>query len=702
MQIVAPAGNFACLKAAVNNGADAVYLGMPRFGARAKADNFGGDELKKAIDFAHLFGTKVFVTLNTLIKDNEMNDALDAANFAYECGADAAIVQDIRYIRALKKTLPLFTLHASTQMGVHNEEGAKAILDMGIKRAVLSRETLPCDIEKIKSTGLDIEFFVQGALCVCFSGNCYFSSLASSYSGNRGKCMQLCRKPYTFGKEKGYFLSAKDLCLYDKLSALEELDVDAIKIEGRMRSEEYVAQAVRVYKSNMPPIEAKKALSSVYNRGDYCSAYLDEGAQFNVIYPSSQSNIGRSIGKVERISGKKLFVNGYSPYKNDGFKIMRGGKEICGAAANNGEIHSDGACRVGDEVRLTFDGKLSESLKAISRKIDIEVHAKFSAGIAPEVVVEASSKRITVTGEFAPQTAKSSPLSTDDVKKAFLKVAELPFDPHVTVELDGDLFMPVSELNALRRKAYDAMYNALTVPPTRSEQPPFSISYNKFNGHGNIVQVESLDCITAEVENFADYIALSPADYAAVPAMKVKTNKPVLLSLPVTMRGADREIVKRAIDCDFIYGVISNNYYSLKITDKPILLGTGHNIIGECDLPHITSFEADRIDKNAFTYVFGYAPLMTLCHCPYGKCINCGGKDELIDEKGRRFALKRYKAAHCYWQLLNCVPIVSDNAENINNRFYDFVGLNTTEIANVIRGGYRGEFTRGNVNKGLK
>ncbi|MDE7464706.1 MAG: U32 family peptidase, partial [Clostridiales bacterium] len=234
-----------------------MYLGLPMFGARAKAENFALETLKDEIDFAHVFGTKVFITLNTLIKDDEMAKALEMARIAFDSGADAAIVQDIRYIERLKSELPEFPLHASTQMGVHNADGAKMLIDMGIRRAVLSRETLPEDIPAIKRTGIEIEFFVQGALCVSFSGNCYFSSLASSYSGNRGKCIQLCRKPYTKGGERGYFLSAKDICLYDKLDSLKELGVDAIKIEGRMRSDEYVAQTVRVYKSNMTVAEAK-------------------------------------------------------------------------------------------------------------------------------------------------------------------------------------------------------------------------------------------------------------------------------------------------------------------------------------------------------------------------------------------------------------------------------------------------------------
>ena len=290
-------------------------------------------------------------------------------------------------------------------MGVHNAEGAQALRDLGIMRAVLARETLPKDIAEIKKTGIEIEYFVQGALCICFSGNCYFSSLASSYSGNRGKCMQLCRKPYTFNGNRGYFLSAKDICLYDRLNYLRELGVDAIKIEGRMRSEEYVAQAVRVYKSSMPAKMALKALKSVYNRGDYCSAYLDENAEFKVIHAKSQSNIGISVGKIDKVSGKKLSVKGFTPHARDGFKVMRDGKELTGAIVQDGEIVSRAACKLGDELRRTFDGALSENLKAETRRLDVSVNVELRADKQPVVTLCSNGVTVVATGDTAPSAA---------------------------------------------------------------------------------------------------------------------------------------------------------------------------------------------------------------------------------------------------------------------------------------------------------
>ncbi len=705
MQIVAPAGSLSALRAAVNAGADAVYVGMPRFGARAKARNFDTDELKSAVEYAHLFGTKIFVTLNTLIKDREMRDALYSAKHAYDLGVDAAIVQDIRFIEKLKSLLPDFPLHASTQMGIHNADGAKVMKDLGIRRAVLSRETLPQDIADIKKTGIETEFFVQGALCVCFSGNCYFSSLASSYSGNRGKCMQLCRKKYRFRDGTGYYLSAKDICLYDRLGELDALGVDAVKIEGRMRSDEYVAQSVRVYKSHINSEDAKNALKAVYNRGDYCSAYLDESAPFDVIYSKLQGNMGVCVGKIDRINKKEIYVRNLTPHQNDGFKILRGGAEVGGASVNNGKISADCVCKTGDEIRRTFDGALSEELKTAERKIPINVSVKITEGALPTVCVSRENVRIDTTGAIVSEHAATRAVTSDDIVKNFEKVADFPFVPNIKVDIAGEPFMPVSALNELRRNAYTKFKKA-TIDlnsPIRYRVEHGGLHFNKFDGRGTIVMVENDIQLQPRLLSEIDYIAVNPRDYSSI--RYPKTDKPILLNLPITMRGADKDIIIKAIDDDRVYGVISNNPYALAVTEKPILLGVGNNIIGECAFPHIRSFEADEIrGDNVYAYMFGYAPIMTLCHCPYGKCVNCNGDDCLIDEHNRKFALRRYKLAHCYWQLLNYVPhnLTADTKHVYKNRFYDCTGLSSDEISKVLSGEYCGEYTRGNINKGLK
>lgn len=699
MQIVAPAGSKSGLIASINGGADAVYLGLPNFGARAKAENFDENSFAEAVELAHLYGVKVFVTLNTLIKDSEMRRAVDCAKFAYSVGADAAIVQDIRFIKQLKHVLPDFALHASTQMGIHNADGAKVLRDLGIARAVLARETLPQDIKEIKQTGIEIEYFVQGALCVCFSGNCYFSSLASSYSGNRGKCMQLCRKPYYFHGNRGYYLSAKDLCLYDRLEYLHELGVDAIKIEGRMRSSEYAYTAVSVYKNMING--AKNALKSVFNRGDYCEGYLNADAPFNVIYSKIQGNIGINIGKISAVSGNSITVKGFAPHKNDGFKVIRNGIEVCGAAENGGKILSDGHAKLGDELRRTFSGELAEKVKAAKRNIDISVEVSFKSGEAPTArVTLPNSSAITVKGDFVAEYAKTRGITADDVRRVFKKTSDYPFNPNIDVDINDDIFVPIATLNEFRRNVYKAAKQAIIdrYVVKRCDLPYVGLNYNRFAGIGTILMVEKQNQLTDEILQKVDYVALNPADYAHFTVPQI--NKPILLNLPVTMRGADRDIILAAINKPEIYGVISNNIYSLGLTDKPILLGVGHNIIGECPYPHVTSFEADDVG-DGFAYVYGNAPVMTLCHCPYGKCVNCDGKDELKDENGRVFALRRYKAEHCYWQLLNCVPNYQ-NKLNTKNMFFDCTSSDCNEILAALNFSYSGEFTRGNMNKGLK
>lgn len=699
MQIVAPAGSKSGLIASINGDADAVYLGLPNFGARAKAENFDESSFAEAVELAHLYGVKVFVTLNTLIKDSEMRRAIDCAKFAYSVGADAAIVQDIRFIKQLKHALPDFALHASTQMGIHNADGAKVLRDLGIARAVLARETLPKDIREIKKTGIEIEYFVQGALCVCFSGNCYFSSLASSYSGNRGKCMQLCRKPYYFHGKRGYYLSAKDLCLYDKLEYLRDLGVDAIKIEGRMRSDEYAYTAVSVYKNMVD--NAKNALKSVFNRGDYCEGYLNADAPFNVIYSKIQGNIGINIGKISAVSGNSITVKGFAPHKNDGFKVLRGGVEVCGAAESGGKILSDGRAKTGDELRRTSDGELAERVKAAKRNIDISVDISISNGEAPAACVTLpNSTVITVRGEFVAEHAKTRGITADDVIRVFNKTSDYPFNPVIDVKISDGIFVPIATLNEFRRNVYKAAKQAILdgYVIKRCNLPYVGLNYNCFDGCGTILMVENQNQLTDEILQKVDYVALNPVDYAHFSVPKI--NKPVLLNLPITMRGEDKDIILAAINKPEIYGVISNNIYSLGLTDKPILLGVGHNIIGECSYPHVTSIEADGIG-NGFAYAFGKAPLMTLCHCPHGKCVNCSGKDELRDESGRVFPLRRYKAAHCYWQLLNCVPCYQ-NKINTKNMFFDCTASDCDEILAALNFEYNGNYTRGNMNKGLK
>lgn len=369
MELLSPAGNMTSLKSAVACGADAVYLGAGDFNARSKADNFGTDELRLAVSYCHERGVRVYLTLNTLVKSRETARALETAREAADCGVDAFIVQDLALAALLRKELPYMPLHASTQMGIHNVYGAIFAKKAGFDRIIFSREALPEDMAKCKrETGLETEAFVHGAHCVSFSGNCYFSALVSGYSGNRGKCLQLCRKKYTLAGEgrtaRGYILSAKDICLLGNLRTLEEAGVDSLKIEGRLRSPEYVGTVTSAYAAALRGKDPDRtAVRTVFNRGEYSEAYISTDRP-DIIYPKTQNNIGSFAATVAAVRSGTVFVKGAFRARNgDGFKVLRRGRETGSAVCRNGKICAEGDVRPGDELRLTRSAEISESIR---------------------------------------------------------------------------------------------------------------------------------------------------------------------------------------------------------------------------------------------------------------------------------------------------------------------------------------------------
>ena len=377
-EILAPAGDAQSFYAALNAGADAIYLGLTDFSARKSAENFTLSNLSQFTDRAHLFGVKVYITINTLVTDDEMPRFLDLVKTCVLAKADAFIVQDFGCAYLLKNLFPNIELHASTQMGIHNVDGARFAKSLGFSRVVLSREATLQDIIQIKQeTGLEIEYFVQGALCVAFSGNCYFSALEHNQSGNRGKCLQLCRLPYTAYLDNknvgsGYLLSARDLCLMPNIEELINAGVDSFKIEGRLRRAGYVAQSVASYRSAIDSLSQNKQfdlnseidkLKRVFSRGEFnYSAYLNNNDNSKIAVVASgydtasqgtvnidlQGTTGNFIhGSV--IAGQYGVVNinsnlpeGVSTLSRTG-EVNKGSIAVYGnvMAGNNGELNLD-------------------------------------------------------------------------------------------------------------------------------------------------------------------------------------------------------------------------------------------------------------------------------------------------------------------------------------------------------------------------
>ena len=325
IEVLAPAGSMECLKAAILNGADAVYLGGEMFGARAYAGNFNKEELLEAIDYVHLYGKKLFLTVNTLMKEEELPLLPGFLKPFYEQGLDAVIVQDLGAVSVIRKHFPKLEIHASTQMTITGVHGARIAKKMGAKRVVPARELSLEEIQEIKDdTGLDMECFVHGALCYCYSGQCFMSSMLGGRSGNRGRCAGTCRLPFyldgTKNTKNAYPLSLKDLCTIEHLPEILDHGVDSLKIEGRMKNVEYVAGVTAIYRKYLdkisenweqraqfqPEEEDIHALEELYCRGSFTEGYWNKHNGQDMMAAVSPKNTGRKVGKVLSVSKNKV------------------------------------------------------------------------------------------------------------------------------------------------------------------------------------------------------------------------------------------------------------------------------------------------------------------------------------------------------------------------------------------------------------
>ena len=520
IELLSPVGDFECLKAAVQNGANSVYFGAANFNARASAANFDLTNLKEAIAYAKLRGVNTHLTLNTLIKDTEFEDAVLLAKKAYEFGIDAIIVQDLGLARFLIKNFPDLPIHASTQMTVHNLEGALEAQKLGFKRVVLSRELSLEEIQYICSnTNVEIETFIHGALCISYSGQCLFSSMIGGRSGNRSKCAGPCRLPYELSGtlpsssqnqtsktnnsksevstiSKGYLLSTKDLCGLEFLPKLIDAGVMCFKIEGRMKTPEYVATVTRIYRkyidlalSNKPYIideKDVKDLMQVFNRGGFSTGHLDSKANTSLVFPEKPNNMGIYIGNIANLKPNKghVFINltdnvsigdtiefekestkytvSELMIKNKnittGFK-----KQLVEVGRMKGNLH------IGDKVYKTNSKELSTSsylsYQEEHKKIDLSacITLKKNSPILLSVSTLSNTNPIfddisvSLSSDILPVEAKSQPLDKNRVKSQLNKTKDTIFTfKDIDVILDDNLFLPsIKVLNELRRNALD-------------------------------------------------------------------------------------------------------------------------------------------------------------------------------------------------------------------------------------------------------
>jgi len=530
-ELLAPAGSREALIAAVENGADAVYLGGKNFSARQHAANFSLEEMTEGIHFAHLRGVKVYVTINTLLDNSELSELPDYLYFLYESGADAIIVQDLGVLKMARAVVPGLNVHASTQMTVHNAEGVRFLEQQGVKRVVLAREMTGEEIRQITSEAkAEIEYFVHGALCICYSGQCLMSSMIGGRSGNRGRCAQPCRLPYTLVDRSGrpvapddgsvgsYILSPKDFNTIETLPQLIEAGVTSLKIEGRMKRPEYVATVVRNYREALDMFLTDKShyrvtsgqmkeLAQIFNR-DFTTGYLPGTKPgLDLISHRRPNNRGLRLGRVVRYSyearsatikldealnigdGIEIWVSVGGRVGTIVTKMETGkGRQVVNASKGmEVTIPVPEAVKAGDRVFKTTDACLLEEAQASFtsptpvRRIPLKVEVKVKGG-EPMVVQLTDPDGNTARAEtaFMAEKALKRPLTEESVAEQMRRMGNTVFSiRELNISIDGEVMVPQSEMNAVRRAAVQQLEETRLAPWKRQLDKAAAIAAGK-------------------------------------------------------------------------------------------------------------------------------------------------------------------------------------------------------------------------------
>lgn len=674
IEILAPAGSMESVIAAVRSGADAVYLGTKDFNARRNADNFDYSELKNAVDYCHKHGVKVHLTLNTLISDGELDDAQDAVRLACEAGVDAIIVQDLGLADIIRRCAPDMPMHASTQMTVQTPAGLKKLKKLGFTRAVLPRELSMEEIRNLcENSPIELECFVHGALCMCVSGQCYFSAVLGSRSGNRGACAQPCRLPFGAPYGTGHDLSLKDLSLVDYIREMAEMGVCSFKIEGRMKRPEYVAAAVKACRNSVDGIvdnELKSDLRSVFSRSGFTDGYYKNNLGINMFGTRQKEDVTAAATVLKKL--EKLYE-----------------KEVADT-----------------KIDFAFTGVLGEPIS---------------------LAAQAGGKNVFVESETQPQPALNKATTEESVRTQLEKCGGTRFFAgEIDIELDEGVFIPVSEINKLRREAIEKLESseASTVKTFKNE----FVSIKPHQGGK-----KRLICRFADVgtipENW-DYI-----EQVIVPLgeeKNVKKSVRVSVEVPRGIFGSYEKILhqlneakeygiteawagtldgialiqKAGLKANAFFGSNVFNSRSLKVLED---MGVNKILLSA----ELTMSQAQSIGGEVSRGIFAYGrlPLMLTRNCPQknGKsCSDCKKNGKLVDRRGIEFPIECRMGVN---DILNSVPVyMADRLTEIRNM--DFMLLYFTKedketcaevISSYIRSGKaKGDFTRGLLYRGVE
>lgn len=483
-ELLVPVGNMDSLKAAVMNGADAIYLGGKRFGARAFAGNFNDEEMISAIHFAHLYGVKIYVTVNTVVFESELEDVYNYCLFLHKTGVDALIVQDLGLMSLLKRRLPNLEIHASTQVHNVSESGLRILEDLNVKRVVFARELSLATIDSYK-TSMEKEIFIHGALCVSYSGECLFSSVLLGRSGNRGECAQVCRLPYKllendeFVKtDSKYLLSTKELKTVSKFKEIMDSSVKSLKIEGRMKSPEYVACVTRLYRNLIDYYYGKDCLrvskyeedlKVIFNR-QYTYGYLFNATNDEIINIHTSNHVGVHLGKVFKVTNKYIYIKLDSQLnQGDGIRINETNDgmivnflydeslKLTSVCKNSAVIDNKIKASVGDSVNKTSDITIINKYRELPvRKVDIDVMFTHNGNHATLEITDGINVVKKEANIVFP--SKNISIKKEDIIKQLSKLGNTPFKiANISIGEFESKFINIKDLNAMRRNAVEEL-----------------------------------------------------------------------------------------------------------------------------------------------------------------------------------------------------------------------------------------------------
>ena len=747
VELLAPSGNFECVKAAVCNGADAIYLGGKLFNARAYANNFDKEELEKVCDYCHSYGVKVYVTVNTLYKNEEFEELMPFIDELYVMGVDALIMQDLGAISLVRKNWPDFPVHASTQLTANSIKDVNEFEEIGLSTVVLSRELNLGEIRDIVSnTSMNVEVFIHGALCVSYSGQCFMSGVLGKRSGNRGKCAQNCRLNYQLKKDgetlaDGHLLSPKDICTLDVLPQLLDSGVASLKIEGRMKSAEYVAGVTAIYRKYIDMYYEDKEnykvdkmdrliLQQLFNRGGFSEGYFRTHSGNIMMCPVHPKNWGVYLGTVKDYKNGIATIDINKDLNNgDGIEIWTDDEEGVGCYINKpchigiNKLKIKGDIKVGTKVYQTYDKELFDELSATLNKerFKVSVAGKIDLHVGENSRLDITNGDITVSVENdVVQQALSQPLSDELIYEQISKMGNTSFElVQLEIYKDDSCYVNKKILNALRNEACERLLEKIVSSKKRRsqkyefDQPTYpqasiqevSVTVRNLEQFETVVESEKVSLINFEYHEGME------KEISSLVKRAHQSNKQLNLKLPRIWRKYIYDKIDLAKFKEVEGFLISclGHLNSVKDLGKKLYLDYTGNVLNDhsfnfwiekgLDIVSMSlESSANEMVENDHSEILGYGqlPLMVTHQCPIGNYVGHKTKDMYCDRYNHGESYKLVSNTNEFDLVTdcgNCLCTIYGKAidetaatKKFSSRFirYDFVNETGQEVNKIL------------------